>query len=287
MAVLTLNFQSNALYRHTTLTAVIPAEVMPGMPPRAVNEWKTVYLLHGMVGDCHDWLQNSPLTELAVLTDTAFIMPTGDNSFYLDGATPYAKYSQFIGEELVDFTRRLLPLSKKREDTTIAGLSMGGFGAIHNGLKYHKTFGHIIALSAALTLEAGLKIASGATELDELGHNRAYYEAIYGNLEAAAMSDVNPAVLARRILDEATAPIDLYLACGWNDVLVTPNRNFMLQLKQMNFPHTYIEDEGTHEWAFWRKHLRLGMEHVLNRRIPTAIPPQYNPFYVEKTETPK
>lgn len=286
MAILTLNFQANTLYRHTTVTAVIPAETMPGMPPRASNEWRTVYLLHGMVGDNTDWLLNTSLSELATLTDTAFIMPSGDNSFYLDGEKSYDKYSQFIGEELVDFTRRVLPLSKKREDTTIAGLSMGGYGAIHNGLKYHKTFGHIIALSSALTLDAGLKIATGATELDELGHDRAYYESIYGDLGAAAVSEKNPPVLARRVLAEATDPIDLYMACGWNDILCTPNRNFMLQLKEMGFPHTYEEGEGTHEWPFWNKYLRRGLEHVLGRRIPDGIPSQFNPFYVEKTEIP-
>ena len=284
MAILTVNFQSNALYRHTTLTAVIPAETLPGMPPRPSDEWRTVYLLHGMVGDCNDWLHNTPLVELATLTDTAFIMPSGDNSFYLDGKASYAKYSQFIGEELVDFTRRILPLSKKREDTTIAGLSMGGYGAIHNGLRYHETFGHIVALSSALTLEAGLKIAAGATELDELGHDRAYYEAIYGDLEAAARSDINASVLARRVLGEATKPLDLYLACGWNDLLVTPNRNFVRALREMGFPHTYEEGEGTHEWAFWSKFLRRGMAHVLGRAIPDGIPSQFNPFYVEKTE---
>ena len=62
-------------------------------------------------------------------------------------------YSEFIGKELVKITRRMFPLSYKKEDTCIAGLSMGGYGAIRNGLKYHDTFGYIAGLSSAMILE--------------------------------------------------------------------------------------------------------------------------------------
>ncbi|MDR0906720.1 MAG: acetylesterase [Oscillospiraceae bacterium] len=284
MAHLTLNFQANSIFRHTTVNVVIPAETMPGMPPRATPYWKTVYLLHGMTGDATDWESNTALGELAQLTDTAFVMPSGDNSFFLDGESNIAKYSQFIGEELVDFTRRLLPLSPKREDTTIAGLSMGGFGAIHNGLKYHKTFGHIVALSSAITIENAVKIARGEMELDELGHNRSYYEGIFGDLNTVLESDKNPATLARLVKNAATDPIDLYFACGWNDKLVRLNREFKAQLDEIGLPYTYEEGAGTHEWAFWTKYLRRGLEHAFGQKIPEGIPPQFNPFYIEKTE---
>lgn len=70
-------------------------------------------------------------------------MPACENKFYVDNERSHEYYSRFIGEELVDMTRRLFPLSHQREDTFIAGLSMGGYGAIVNGLKYHK---HLVIL---------------------------------------------------------------------------------------------------------------------------------------------
>ena len=67
-------------------------------------------------------------------------MPAGENSFYVDDEARGHLYGEFIGCELVEHTRQLFHLSEKREDTFIAGLSMGGYGAIRNGLKYHQTF---------------------------------------------------------------------------------------------------------------------------------------------------
>ena len=73
--------------------------------------------------------------------------------FYMDHPNANENYSEFIGKELVKITRRMFPLSHKKEDTFIAGLSMGGYGAIRNGLKYHDTFGYIAGLSSAMILE--------------------------------------------------------------------------------------------------------------------------------------
>ena len=63
------------------------------------------------------------------------VMPSGENMFYVDQEHTHNHYSQFIGEELVEMTRAMFPLSHKKEDTFIAGLSMGGYGAIVNWFK--------------------------------------------------------------------------------------------------------------------------------------------------------
>ena len=60
-------------------------------------------------------------------------MPSGDNKFYIDNPDSGEMYGSFIGKELIEFTRKTFPLSQKREDTFIAGLSMGGYGALVNG----------------------------------------------------------------------------------------------------------------------------------------------------------
>ena len=61
-------------------------------------------------------------------------MPSGDNSFYIDQLLPNQEYGKFIGQELVEITRRAFPLAHKREETILAGLSMGGFGLYLYGL---------------------------------------------------------------------------------------------------------------------------------------------------------
>ncbi len=82
----------------------------------------------------------------------AVVMPvTGENAFYVDQPSIGAMHGQFIGEELVEITRKMFPLSRKKEKTPLSeALSMGGFGALRNGMKYHDTFGAVICLSGAL-----------------------------------------------------------------------------------------------------------------------------------------
>jgi S-formylglutathione hydrolase FrmB len=278
MALLQVEFTSETLLREVSFNVLLPVDGMPGLPPKPEKPYKTLYLLHGLVGNKTDWLINSQVQEMSQLFDLAIVMPSGDNSFYTDAASSAHRYSEFIGRELVDFTRKILPLSRKREDTLIGGLSMGGYGALYNGLRHHGTFGHVIALSSAL-ITNGDGLASSSEEPDAMGLNRAYYETIFGDLTNLADSDKNLRTLAARAAAEAKSPLDLYVACGWNDMLLFDNRDFAKYLAELGIPLTYEEGPGTHEWAFWNTHLRRGLDRLYP--LP-AIPPYAHPFWIEK-----
>lgn len=159
MASFLVNFVSQSLSRTVTINVILPTDKMyfPGMPQREEGKpFKTLYLLHGVIGNYTDWLHGTRIQRWAEENDLAVVMPSGDNAFYVDQPWNCNYYGKFIGEELVDFTRKTFPLSHKREDTYIAGLSMGGYGAIRNGLKYHETFGCIGALSSALVVNEAM-----------------------------------------------------------------------------------------------------------------------------------
>ncbi|MDR1328835.1 MAG: acetylesterase [Oscillospiraceae bacterium] len=259
MAWLQIDFQSNSLCGNTRLDVFLPAETPPMLPPRPAGSlWKTVYLLHGFSGDSTHWLLNSNIQELSQRCDLAFVMLSGSNSFYLDGASSAARYSTFI-KEAVDFTRRVLPLSRERGDTTIAGLSMGGYGAVYNGLRWHETFGHIIALSSAFVLD---QVDTATDEPNFLGLNRAYFLQTFGEHENIMLSDRNPAILAAKLMSEETEPIDLYMACGTEDFLLAPNRDVKKSLEETGFLFTYEEGPGTHDWAFWTPYLSRGLDRI-------------------------
>ena len=280
MAILKTSFFSQSLIREVQISVILPIDGMMGMPPRPERKFKTLYLLHGYSGANSDWLHNSKIVELAQMLDIAVVMPSGENSFYVDQISPTARYSTFIGEELVYVTRRMLPLSRERDDTFIAGLSMGGYGAIYNGLKHFKTFGHIIALSAALI---GEEIKASDETPNNLGTNRAYFEAVFGNLDDFDNTDKNVNLLAEQTLAAAKTaglPLDLYIACGWNDFLLLPNRDFIAHLKAIGFAHTYDEGAGTHDFAFWDEYLKKGITHILPLPVMDVKPP----YWIEKPE---
>lgn len=274
MAWLQVSFISTTLRRTVPLNVLIPAESPLGFPPKEEKPFKTLYLLHGYMGNYTDWLTNTKITEMSQMMNLAVVMPSGDNSFYVDMEQSGQLYSEFIGHELVEFTRKLLPLSNKREDTIIAGLSMGGYGAIHNGLKHNDVFGHIIALSSALVLNTAL-IATD--EINMMGINKSYFESVFGDLTCLMDSINNPEVLAKKVLDTGVNIPDLYFACGFNDMLVYDNRKFRDYLDSINFPYVYEEGPGTHEWAFWNTFLKKG----LDRLFPMPKLDMKPPFWVD------
>lgn len=154
MAIMEINFYSKRLKRSTTLMAVLPVDRFDRSFSKKsdVDSLKVLYLLHGYAGNHMDWLYGAQIVELSLKYNVAIFMPCGENSFYLDDEDREAYYSEYIGNELIEFTRNVFPIPEDREKTFIGGLSMGGYGALRNGLKYHKIFGGIIALSSALII---------------------------------------------------------------------------------------------------------------------------------------
>lgn len=137
MAIIEMNFISQSLRRTVTVNVIIPLDKkpLPGMPAREDKPFKTLYLLHGGYGNYTDWVNGTRIQRWAEEQNLVVVMPSGDNKFYVDIPDLGDYYGKFIGEELVEFTRKMFPLSHKKEDTYIAGLSMGGYGATVNGLK--------------------------------------------------------------------------------------------------------------------------------------------------------
>ena len=153
MAVLSCDYFSVARKGFISFSVILPVDPPPvEMEPvkYVTGPFPTIYLLHGYSGNRNSWLFNSVVMDWAAKYGYAVIMPDGTNRFYLDNDDTGERYGEFVGEELVEVTRRMFPLSTRREETVIAGISMGGFGAIRNGLNYADTFGAIIGLSSAL-----------------------------------------------------------------------------------------------------------------------------------------
>ena len=247
MALIQVNYLSQALFRTVPLNVILPVdklsfadkayEMKPGY------KFKTLYLLHGYLGNYTDYVTNTRIQKWAEEKNLAVIMPSGDNSFYINGRTANMDYQKFIGEELPQITRLMFPLSEKREDTFIGGLSMGGYGAIRNGMIYADTFGYIFGMSSALfEIE---DIVSTADESEGIGETK-----------SARESDKNPCVAMKNLLARGTALPKIYLSCGLSDSLLDSNRIFKDTLIKNGFDVTYEEEAGGHEWDFWDRQLK-------------------------------
>lgn len=264
MAVIKTHYFSSNLMRSVEFNLILPNDLNTEMIMGNKNydrEMKTLYLLHGFSGNCNDWLYGSLAQELAVKYNLAIVMPSGENSFYLDGKGIGRAYGEFVGRELVDYTRKTFGLSDKKENTFIAGLSMGGFGAIRNGLKYNNTFGKIVGLSSALIVNE-IKNQKEGFKNEVADYD--YYVSTFGDLSKLEESENNPEYLIKKIKSENGSIPSIFMACGTEDFLLEENREFNEFLLKEDVEVNYKESQGTHDWKFWNEYFEKAINWLLD-----------------------
>lgn len=264
MSLLQVNFYSQSLVKGTTFHMILPNDCSASMietNPHYKRNMKTLYLLHGFSGTSTDWLTGSGVQEMAQKYNLAIVMPSGDNSFYLDGKGTGTAYGRFAGEELVEYVAKTFGLSKKREDVFMGGLSMGGFGAIHTGLKYNDSFSKVFGLSSAFIIH---NIKNKMPGFDNGVANYDYYVATFGNLDHLEDSENNPEYLIRQLKKSDDQIPLIYMACGTEDFIIEENRSFHRFLLNEKIDVTYIESCGVHDWKFWNEYLEPAISWLLN-----------------------
>ena len=270
MAFIQMSILSKSLMRTVPVNVILPADkmVFPGMPEPPEKPFKTLYLLHGVFGSYIDWVNGTRIQRYAEEHDLAVVMPSGDNAFYVDqpGANNY--YGEFVGKELVELTRKMFPLSRKREDTFIGGLSMGGYGAMRNGLKYWENFGCIVALSGALLVE---DVAKRTNDDPFFLNRRDYAEACFGDLSKILDSDKNPKYLVRQLKKEGRPIPRIYMACGDADSLLPVNQDMAAFLKEQGADVTFEVGPGAHEWDFWDTYIRRAIEWLPTDKVSQGM----------------
>ena len=248
MALLQVSYLSKALFRTVPLNVILPVDKIEydslTYAMKDGYKFKTLYLLHGLLGSYIDWVSGTRIQRWAEEKNLAVVMPSGDNAFYVNSTLAMNDYGSFIGKELVDVTRMMFPLSDKREDTAIAGLSMGGYGAIRNGIVYSDTFGHVAGFSSAVHI------------FDEGYDHSDIEKTVFGGLEKAAETDANPRVAFENLVSEKRAMPRFYLSCGTEDDLFKANEDFRDYLKGKGADVTWFEGKGGHDWDFWDQEIK-------------------------------
>lgn len=248
MALIQMTYLSMALLRTVEVQVILPVDKMDlAAGTREDKKYKTLYLLHGLLGSNVDWISGTCIQRWAEAKNLAVVMPSGENSFYFDHALPNSAYGTFIGQELPAMMRKTFPLSSRREDSFIGGLSMGGYGALRNGLKYCDTFSHIIALSGAVHI------------FEEKGHGLFGALACFGDKEKAEKTDLNPKIAFEKAREKGCVP-KIYMSCGLEDDLLAANRAMKDFFEEQGAELTYVETAGGHDWDFWNSQIREALD---------------------------
>ena len=259
MAFVELHYHSDALRTAVTVNVILPetAKTLIGMDGKQENTIKTLYLLHGLSDDQTIWMRRTSIERYAIERGIAVVMPNVGRSWYTDTAYD-AKYFTFITEELPRVCRGYFKgMSNRREDTYIAGLSMGGYGAIKAAFRCPETFGACASLSGALDVFA-------ARHLMKWEEWKGIFDLNMQDPSELLGSKHDVFALTERYDREKNLLPKMYIWCGTEDALIKINRKFHDHLVRLQIPHVYDESEGNHSWKWWDLHIQDILDYLLD-----------------------
>jgi S-formylglutathione hydrolase FrmB len=255
MAFAELRIFSEALGMSTTVNVIIPQRSTLGeigTENRTIGgKYRCLYLLHGLSDDESIWMRRTSIERYASKYGIAVVMPRGDRSFYTD-ITGGEKYFTYISSELPKIITDLFPVSDRREDNIIGGLSMGGYGAIKAALRKPERFSRAIALSPVADIRSFFDRAPAT-----LGR-------VFGDKgDISAHDDLFE--LSASLNDSENRPM-VFMAVGNSDFLYSDIERFKEHLEKLGYDLSYLEGEGAHSWDFWDEYIKYALEWAYGRK---------------------
>ena len=249
----TIKFQSKLVNANLPYSVVLPTDYDTSRTSR----YPVLYLLHGLTGHYNDWLSRTNLADYAAQYRLIVVTPEGNDSWYIDSATaPSEKYESYILKELIPDVQQRYRTIEARYGRAIAGLSMGGYGAVKFGLKSPTTFVFAGSMSGAF----------GVTRFTEQEIGPSGLQTSL-KLFGAAGSDTRKQNDVFELIKQLPAnhvgalPF-FYFDCGTEDsALIFPyNRELAGLMAEKKIPHEYRELPGDHSWGYWDRQVQEVLE---------------------------
>ncbi|HIT77091.1 MAG TPA: esterase family protein [Candidatus Avipropionibacterium avicola] len=245
------DFHSDALKLATSMTVLLPQRpsasqigMASGFRPSGTP---VLYLLHGLSDDDTIWGRRTSIERYVSELGLAVVMPQVHRSFYSDVVSGDGAYWSFIADELPQLVADSFQVSTRREDTFVAGLSMGGYGAFKLALHRPDRF------AAAGSLSGVLDVAAMVTE----DRRPEVTRTVWGDDGPEGTDDDLLHVLDR--VDPTALP-RLWTTCGTDDPLVANQRRFVEAAARRGIEVTADEHPGRHSWDFWDTHVQRFLE---------------------------
>ncbi|HRF46051.1 MAG TPA: alpha/beta hydrolase family protein [Anaerolineales bacterium] len=257
MSVLQYTFESDCLKNNTQITVILPDKPRQLTPAQFYGngrKYKVLWLLHGTFGDHTDWLRKTNIEMYATERNLVVVMPSALNSNYSnwnDYMLGFKMYD-FLTEELMPLIYGWFPVSDRREDNFIAGLSMGGRGTIKFAVNHPEKFAAAAVLSATPMDMSSMGPDNESPFLDTNNERVRTTLANAGGLEAFLNSNEHVWAILDRLAPTGTLP-RLMFACGQEDELLFKYyKIFQEHAHEIGLAAHWFELPGyKHEWRFW------------------------------------
>ena len=244
----TVRFQSKLINTTLPYNIVLPSDYDTSKTTR----YPVLYLLHGLTGHYSDWITRSNVADYAADYRIIVVMPEGNDGWYTDSASIITdKYESYILKELIPDVQQRYRTIEARYGRSIAGLSMGGYGAIKFGLKSPSTFIFAASMSGAFGVTRFTEKEIGARWGDSM------------KLFGPSGSETRRANDLFHLIEQLTpARIGslpyFYYDCGTEDspLIFPSNRELSALMLEKKIPHEFRQLPGDHSWAYWDRQVQ-------------------------------
>jgi S-formylglutathione hydrolase FrmB len=254
-----LKFQSKKVPYPVEYSIYLPADY-----ETSGRSYPVLYLLHGYSDDETGWIQFGEANSIADkgiangdFSSCIIVMPDGKVSWYVNSSDGKDPWEDMFVQEFIPFIEKEYRVRQKKEFRAIAGLSMGGYGALALSMRNPDLFSSCVAMS------------SGTFTDEEILANDnydGYFKNIYGPKQAGKVSEHWKAHSPIHLLDavdkEKLKSIRFYIDCGDDDFLYKGNSALHVKMRDLGIPHEYRVRQGGHEWGYWRTGLYDGLKFV-------------------------
>ncbi|MDD4817551.1 MAG: alpha/beta hydrolase family protein [Victivallaceae bacterium] len=254
MAFIQCEFFSNVLGMQMQMNVILPqpntAHIGTASAAKsATGDYPVMYLLHGMSDDQSIWSRFTGIERYVSGKNLIVVMPNAHRSYYMKMYRGF-DYWTYISEELPEIVAGLFHVSKRREDTFVCGLSMGGYGALRLGLMRPDRF------AAACSLSGVADIKSFPSYVD--AGCRPEMERIFGPFDSLPESHDDLFYLADRFVASG-GDTRILQVCGTEDFLYRDNVRLRDHFRKIGLKADYLEEPGSHTWEFWDRHVQTAL----------------------------
>ncbi len=252
MALIRLDHVSESVGVNLPVNIILPDPVRMNNTP--VRNRKVLYLLHGLSDDGSAWQRFSSIETYASTFGLVVVMPSFGRSFYINQPNGQA-YFTYLVEELPQYLADVFHLEPKREDTFIAGNSMGGYGA------FKAAFLRPDLYHAAASFSGVLSLAIMDRTEDKRRSEFAY---LFGDFTKLPGGEHDPAFWLQNALAQRLTLPKLYIACGTQDDLYPLSVYFSQACQRAGLDVAYSEEkDAKHDWYFWDKQIYQFIKFIL------------------------
>jgi S-formylglutathione hydrolase FrmB len=259
MALVRIDHVPETVKVNLPLVLILPD---PGkMDGQGVAKRKVLYLLHGLSDDASAWQRYTSIEPVAAAYGLVVVMPSAGRSFYIDQPNGQAYFS-YLTEELPRYLEDVFGLAPRRDDTLIAGNSMGGYGAIKAALLRPDLYSAAASFSGVLSL-AVLQL------LPETDPRREEFAMLFGDLAGLVGSPHDPAVWLERASKDPSRLPRLFISVSRQEDIYPLSGMFHEACQSLGVSSEYHEEDGAHDWFFWDRQIRRFLSAVLGP-IPSS-----------------